>query len=133
MIKNQSLCPYCNSSIVAYDWDADKIIFNPDLAQEKPCKHLAYVGVYCLRLGEMLAHRHTVWLHAAADNSLSEYLRGIGVGTEAPDATYKVADAVHEYQHKEGTDAVTFCGIYSPGPEEFLRVCSETMKKNWHG
>jgi hypothetical protein len=132
MIKNQSQCPYCKACVVAYDWDGDKIIFNPDLAKPNPCEHVAYVGVYCLTLGQMLAHRHTIWRHPAADQSLDEYLRGIGIGTAAPNAIYKVADANHEHHHKDGTDAVTFCGIYSPDPKEFLRVCLDTMRKTWH-
>jgi hypothetical protein len=132
MIKNQSQCPYCSACVIAYDWDADKIIFNPDLAKPNPCQHVAYVGVYCRTLGQMLAHRHTIWLHSKAHPSLAEYLRCIRVGTAAPDATYRIADAEHEHRHKGGTDNVAFCGIYSPDPEEFLRVCLVSMRKNWH-
>ena len=128
MIKNQSQCPYCRACVVAYDWDADEIIFNPDLAKPDPCVHVVYVGVYCLTRGEMRAHRHSIWLHPGADPSLAEYLRGIGVGTAAPDAIYRIADADHEHHHKEGTDAVHFCGIYSPHAEEFLRLCLEAMR-----
>jgi hypothetical protein len=35
-----------------------------------PCKHLAYVGVYCLRLGGLHASRHTIWMHPEADAGL---------------------------------------------------------------
>jgi hypothetical protein len=127
MIKNQSQCPYCNTCVVAYDWDADKIIFNPDLAKPNPCEHVAYVGVYCLTLGQLHAHRHTVWLHPAADPSLANYLRGMGDGIGAPDAAYEIRDAEHNHHHKGGTDAVRFLGIYSSNPEEFLRMCLDSL------
>jgi hypothetical protein len=132
MIRSQSQCPYCNQCVVAYDWDADKIIFNPDLVKPIPCEHVAYVGVYCVTLGQMLSHRHTIWRHSAADPSLDDYLRGISNGTAAPAATFKVTDGVHEHQHSGGTDSVTVCGIYAPDPEVFLRVCLESMRKDWH-
>jgi hypothetical protein len=133
MIKNQSQCPYCNACVVAYDWDADKkIIFNPDRAKPDPCEHLAYVGVYCLTYGQ-LHSRHTVWLHPAADPSLAEYLRSIGVGTETPDASYEISEAEHEHRHQGGTDAVTFFGIYSPDPKGFLWACLDGMSKGRHG
>jgi hypothetical protein len=80
----------------------------------------------------MFAHRHTSWLHPAGDRSLGEYLRGIPVGAEAPNTTYELVDAEHQHRHKGGTDDVTFCGIYSPDPREFLRVCLDVMRKNWH-
>ena len=131
MIRNQSQCPYCSACVVAYDWDADKIIFNPDLARPNPCAHVAYIGVYCLTLGQMFAHRHTIWLHVTADRSLAEYLRGICVGVAVPDATYKITDARHEHHHNGGIDGVTFCSIYSPDPEEFLRACLVDMRENW--
>ena len=131
MIKNQSQCPYCNSCVIAYDWDADKLIFNPDLARPNPCEHVAYVGVYCLTIGQFHAHRHTLWRHAAADPSLDEYLRGIGIGTAAPNATYEIRDAEHEHRRAGGTDSVKFCGIYSPDPAQFLRTCVEGMRQSW--
>lgn len=139
MIKNQSQCPYCSASVVAYDWDADKIIFNPDLDKPEPCEHLAYAGVYCLTDGQFFSHRHTIWRHPAADASLDEsdskslndYLRHIGDGLANPDAPHEFADAEHTHQHKGGTDSITFFGIYSSDPAHFLRVCLDTMRERW--
>jgi len=131
MIKNQSQCPYCNECVIAYDWDADQIVFNPDLANPNRCKHVAYVGVYCVRLGQLLAHRHTIWLHPAGDQSLKEHLRGIDSGTVVPGATCRTASADHEYVHKNGTDAVRFFAIYCSDPEEFLPACLHSMREQW--
>ena len=131
MIKNQSQCPCCNECVVAYDWDDDKIIFNPDQAKPGPCEHVAYIGVYCLTLGDMHAHRHTIWLHPSADPPLAEYMRHMHTGTEKPPGIYEIKDATHDHQHASATDRVTFCGIYAPEPKDLLRVCAENMK-HWY-
>jgi hypothetical protein len=131
MIKNQSKCPYCGQCVVAYDWDANKIVFNPDQAKPNPCEHLAYVGVYCITLGQLLAHRHKIWPDSIADSQLAEYLRHIGLGTESPDADFEVTVADYQHRHASGTDSVTLCGIYSLNPSEFLAICGGSMRKDW--
>jgi hypothetical protein len=131
MIKTQSHCPYCNACVIAYDWNTDRIIFNPDHAKPHPCEHVTYVGVCCLTLGHLFAHRHTTWLHPTGDPLIKDFLRAIGDGTARPDATYKMTHAKHEYRHKSDTDSVTFCGVYAPDPKGFLEICSQTMRTDW--